>query len=954
MTPERFQQIDKLLDLALEREPSERGRFLDEACDGDDALRTKLESLMRSHERAGGFLAEPPSDLANEILVAHERARAADEGSDWPEGASKLLGRYVVSERLGGGGMGVVYAAHDPELDRKIAIKLMLPPMVSDSMSASEGRARLLREAQAMARLSHPNVIAVHDVGTFGEQVFIAMEYVEGSTLTKWLSAKKRPWREVVSTFAQAGRGLVAAHAAGIVHGDFKPDNVLVGNDGRVRVLDFGLARAAHAADGTGRATSPRNGFWAQMDGMAGIAVRELGKLMGTPAYMAPEQLKGQPGDARTDQFSFCVALYQALYGELPFSGETVTALLNQMEQQRLKEVPSAVRLPARVRKVLLRGLNTAREERYEAMEPLLNELTRRPPAIWRWSAVVGLLAVLVGLGVSGWYDRLLRARLPRIQSIAVLPFASLSAGEENAYFAQGFHDELLRQIGLIGDLRVISRTSVLQYKEEGKRNLREIAEALGVSSIVEGSVQRSGNRLRVEAKLIDARSDRQIWGDRFDREVTDIFGIQTAVAKEIASALHARLSAAEKARIARKPTQSAAAFDLYLRGLEYRNRPGLAPDNLAFAEGLYRKAIQADPSFALAHARLAQVMLEVYYTVAETPESAAEAAREEAEQSLRLQPDLPEGHLALGQYHYWRHRNYERGLKEFEIARSGVPAEAILFIAGVLRRQGKFDESIRNFQEAVNLDPRSPNTLMDLAISLVWTRRYEEADQVLDRTLTIAPDFEGARVQKALLHAAWKGETELAKELLRVTPGRFNPQSSLAVAGINPREALLLLDSVEFESIAVNRAVFPKAFCYAVAHEALGDLARARREYETALPLLETEVNKNHGLEGALQLSLLARAYAGLGRKQDALHEARRLVGLLPISKDALFGALGELTRAKVEARVGETDAAIEHIRYLLSIPSPLSPALLRIDPIWSSLRGDPRFRQLAGLERE
>ncbi len=244
MTPERFQQIDKLLDLALEREPSERGRFLDEACDGDEALRTKLESLLRSHQQARGFLAEPPADLANEILAAGERARAADEcGSDWPAGTGKVLGRYVVTEKLGGGGMGVVYAAHDPELDRKIAIKLMLP-VLSDSVSASEGRARLLREAQAMARLSHPNVIAVHDVGTFGEQVFIAMEYVEGSTLAEWLSAKKRPWRDVVSTFAQAGRGLAAAHAAGIVHRDFKPDNVLVGNDGRVRVLDFGLARS--------------------------------------------------------------------------------------------------------------------------------------------------------------------------------------------------------------------------------------------------------------------------------------------------------------------------------------------------------------------------------------------------------------------------------------------------------------------------------------------------------------------------------------------------------------------------------------------------------------------------------------------------------------------------------------------------------------------------------------
>src|SRR5262249_44649066 len=224
--------------------------------------------------------------------------------------------------------------------------------------------------------------------------------------------------------------------------------------------------------------------------------------------------------------------------------------------------------------------------------------------------------------------------------SIAVLPF--LSSGEENAYFAQGFHDELLRQLGRIGDLRVISRTSVMQYKE-GARNSREIAEALGVSSIVEGSVQRAGNRVRVEARLIDARNDRQTWADRYDRDVTDIFAIQSAVAEEIASTLHARLSAAQKTQMERKPTQSAEAYDLYLRALEYYHRPGFQPNNLAIAEQMYQKAIQADPSFALARAQLALVKVFTYWLVAATPDSVVEEAKEEAEHSLRLQPDLPE-----------------------------------------------------------------------------------------------------------------------------------------------------------------------------------------------------------------------------------------------------------------------------------------------------------------------
>ena len=961
MTPERFQQIDKLLDLALEREPSERARFLDEACDGDEALRTKLESLLRSHEQARDFLAEPPSDLANEILAARERERAVEEcGLDWPEGASKVLGRYVVTEKLGGGGMGVVYAAHDPELDRKIAIKLMLP-LLSDFGSASEGRARLLREAQAMARLSHPNVIAVHDVGTFGEQVFIAMEYVEGSTLSQWFAERKRTWHEVLSIFKQAGRGLAAAHAAGIVHRDFKPDNVLVGDDGRIRVLDFGLARPAqpsnseelHKAEGQALADTKTTPALA----MLGVTVTQRGKFIGTPAFMAPEQLMGERVNEKTDQYSFCVALFQGLYGALPFIADNFGALLQQIRQRKINEVPNSNSVPSSVHQALLRGLSPDPADRFSSMDDLLDKLEQQQAAPRRQTLIVAGLVIAVGLllATGGWWGLRTRSSKQGVdedRSIAVLPFASLSIGEENAYFARGFHDELLRQLGRIGDLRVISRTSVLQYKEENKRNLRKIAEALGVSSIVEGSVQRAGNRVRVEATLIDARSDRQLWGDRYDRDVTDVFGIQTAVAEEIAGALQARLSAVQKAQIARKPTQSAEAYDLYLRALEYANRPSRNQDDLAFAERFYRQAIQADPSFALARARLAHVMLHTYWFVGGKPVRVAEEARAQAEESLRRQPDLPDGHLALALYQMWRRLDYDRALKEIEIARPGLPAEAINLMGAVARHRGKFDEAIRNQEEAVRLDPRSPGVLRDLAYTLLWARRYEEADRVLDRALAIAPDFTTASIMKALVHRTWKGDTDLAKAVLRANRGRFPQWAISGLLGSLPREALAVLDSVESEFFAGTHPVYPKAYLYAVAHEALGDSAQARKEYEMALPLLQVEVHKNP--DDGRQLSVLAHSYAGLGRKEDALHDARRAVELLPISKDALSGTEIEVERALVEARVGEKDSAIEHIRYLLSIPGFLSPALLRIDPDWASLRDDPRFRKLAELDHQ
>jgi serine/threonine-protein kinase len=448
-------------------------------------------------------------------------------------------------------------------------------------------------------------------------------------------------------------------------------------------------------------------------------------------------------------------------------------------------------------------------------------------------------------------------------------------------------------------------------------------------------------------------------WADGYVHDVTDIFGVQTAVAEEIASALHARLSTAQKAQIQRKPTQSAEAYDLYLRALEYANRPGYEPESLRIAEGLYVQAIQADPLFALARARLASLKMTRYWFVAETPKSVVEEAREEAEQALRLQPDLPEAHRALGLYHYWGQRDYDRALQEFETARPGLPAETIGLIGAVQRRRGEFDKSIRSQQEAIGLDPRSPRTMAELAVNLIYTRRYEESDRVLDRALTIAPDLLVASVFKALLHQAWKGETDLARAVLRDSRGRLDPRGRLGQQGWvvhllehNPAEALPLLDSVESDSIDITVAVYPKAFFYAVAHEALGDAARARKEYEAARVMLEAEAEKYS--YRPFQRTVLARTYAGLGRKEDALREARRAVEALPISKDAVDGSWLEIYLAAVEARVGETDAAIQRIRHLLSIPSWLSPATLRIEARWAPLRADPRFRRLAELGSE
>jgi TolB-like protein len=584
-------------------------------------------------------------------------------------------------------------------------------------------------------------------------------------------------------------------------------------------------------------------------------------------------------------------------------------------------------------------------------------------------------LGVISVLAAAPWlfYYFVLRghARAPNasgsggnVATIAVLPFASLGSSEENAYFADGFHDELLRQMGRIDGLRVISRTSVMQYKT-GARNLREIAEALGVSSVVEGSVQRAGNRVRVEARLIDARNDLQIWSDRYDRDVSDIFGIQTAVAEEIASALHAQLSPAQRAQIEHKPTHSEEAYDLYLRAREYDNRPIGVLDNLRFAEGLYRQALNIDPSFALARAQLANVLIKVYRG-AEAIDELLEEARSQAQQALQSQAGLPEAHAALGMY-YQDRGDYQRAVQEFEIVRAANPWLGMSRLAVLRSWQGRFEDAIALKYEEARLNPRSPSTFYGLGYWLFFARRYEEADRAFARALTIAPDFDVASVARAHLHEAWKGDTALAKAVIRDARKSIRVEgASFLFVGLlanNPAEALSFLDSVRSSSDwnFDEDASLPKAYVYARVHEALGNTAMARKEYEAARPTVEAEFLKrlSNSRRGNLTYVAWARErlayiYSGIGRREDALREANEAVEVFSSSRsaNAQYQCFAEITRAAVEGRVGETEAAIEHIRHLLSIPCWLSAQLLRIEPQWAPLRDDPRFRKLAELE--
>ncbi len=858
----------------------------------------------------------------------------------------RVLSHYRLEEQLGAGGMGLLYRATDLTLGRAVAIKLLARSLATDETA----KARFVQEARAASALDHPNIANIHDIGEVDGELFIVMALYEGETLKQRLKRGRLSADEVVRILRQLALGLEAAHRAGIVHRDIKPANILLTSGGTIKILDFGVAKLLDETQ---------------------AQLTHEGHTVGTVLYMSPEQLGGRPVDARNDLWSVGVVAQELLSGVSPFQAESSPATIARILHDEPVSLASVPGVPGWLALLVSQLLRKNPAERPQGAGELLLRLETQTgtggsdlpvvpaharAARVRWRTALALAIGLFLAAAGGWAlrNKITNRSADVDRSIAVLPFASLSKGEENAYLAAGFHDELLRQIGKIGDFRVISRTSVLQYKP-GARNLREIAEALGVSSIVEGTVQREGQRVRVAATLIDARGDRQLWANSYDEDAGDLFAIQTAVAEAIAHALKARLSPEQKEQLARKPTQSAEAYELYLRALDYAGRPRYEPSNLEAAQRLYRRSIQIDPSFAVARARLAGLLLITSVFVTGTPDSVAEEGRTQAEESLRLQPDLPDGHFALGLYHYWRN-DFERALKELEIARAALPGEALSWIASIEHAQGKFDQAIRTAYRAVELDPRSPNTLFNLTLSLTHVRRYQEADPLLERALTIAPDFLEARAARAIVHELWKGEIEPAEEALRYARQRVPGGGAWSVAVIflmtrHPREALPILDALQSESLGSVYALYPKAFLYAVAHQALGDPERARKEYQAAIPLLEAEVQKGSPPR-PFQRPLLAYAYAGVGRKEDALREARRAGELFPISRDAYHGPSVEIWRAAVEARVGEKDAAIDRIRYLLSIPSYLSPGLLRIDPSWAPLRDDPRFRKLAELD--
>ncbi len=860
---------------------------------------------------------------------------------------------------LGRGAMGVTYRAVDTILHCAVALKVIAPEIARNPSA----RARFLREARAAAGLRHPHVASVFFFGERREdgELFYAMELIEGETLHARVGrAGGLPAETVLEIGAQVADALAAAEARGLMHRDLKPANLmLVAGEGiHVKVIDFGLARAI-AQDRTGDPQLTR-----------------VDDFVGTPAFASPEHFNPwQEKDARSDFYALGATLWYALTGQPPFAGRTAAEV---RERQRAGVLPlstlRAARVPRRVVQLLRLILSSDPAGRPQTARALGEALKRcraeiagtiTLPTRWRiaaWTAAIA--ALLLGAMMVGSHARARHRAAPPLpapdKSIAVLPFDNLSEGRDNAFFADGVQGEILTDLAKVADLKVISRGSVMQYRSDTPRNLREIAAALGVANVLEGSVQRAGGKVRVSAQLIDARNGTQLWADRYDRDLADVFAIQSDIARSITDQLQARISAREKAAVQERPTSDLAAYDLYLRAKELLDTTQFdnkAREVLPQMIRLLDEAVARDPGFLAALCLLARAHEDTYWFGFDSTPARFALAEEVLTRATRLRPDAEEVHLARALHLYHCH-DYAGAWHELDVVARALPnnADIHLLRAYILRRQGQWDESLREHQKGIALNPRGRLALEQLYVSNLVLHRYDEVARLLDYLLTLAPSDAYLRADRSMVDLFARADPRAAYAVL---PDLVNKGPEAAEAAVGPAvELTLCTRDVAFGTRTLAAAsareitsrmlgqYFPRTYFEGMFAHLNGDAAKAQSAFQQARNDMERKVAEAPDDSG--RLIMLGLIDAALGRKADAIAEGEHSVRVLQQAKDVFETPFCVTLLAAIYANTGEKDKALALLGEVVNKPGGPCYGHLRLHPHWDPLRGDPRFEAL------
>ncbi len=866
--------------------------------------------------------------------------------------------RYEIIEELGRGGMGKVYKVFDKKIKDKVALKLIKPEIASGEKTIE----RFSSELKLARKISHKSVCRMFDISEEEDMHYITMEYVSGEDLKSMLRMMGRlSPGQAVPIARQVCEGLAEAHRLGIVHRDLKPSNIMIDRDGQVKIMDFGIARSVEAKGITG-----------------------TGVMIGTPEYMSPEQVEGKDVDPRSDIYALGVILYEMLTGRVPFEGDTPlsVALKHKIE---VPEDPAKIspQIPQDLSLLVLRCLEKSKERRYQNAEEVIAEFLRIEQGIptdekvlpkrkaitskeitqtfknrWRLAAAIAVVAVLSVFAVL-YLTKEKPAPFPGKKRLAVLPFENIGPPEDE-YFADGITDEIIARMANVTGLSVISRNSSIQYKKTTK-SIQQIGEELEVDSILSGTIrwqkpEEGSSRVRVTPTLIRVADSTQIWADVYDESIAEIFQVQSDISKKVVNALGVALLKPEQKAIEARPTQNMEAYEYYLRGNDYRMRRSDNERDIRLSIEMYEKAASLDQSFYQAYAYLSRAHGTYYWMYFDHSSKRVAKAKEAADRAFQINSDAPEVHTAFGYYSYHCKLDYEQALKHFALALEKQPneSEIHLGIAAVKRRQGKLDEAVEILKLASELDPRSALIAFNLGETYALLRNYKEAEIWYNRALFLSPEYDRAYSWKTRLFIN-QGDTKKARQVLE--------EASQALGIIDPsliiypwvlvdifeekyEEALKRLSSESSQAYPDQFYFIPKADLAAQIYGLMKNQQMEKSSYEAALKYLEEKIQEEP--EDSRYYSALGIAYAGLGRKQEAIRAAEKAIEILPISKEAYRGALRATELAQVYTMVGEYDKAFDLIDQLLSIPGELSIPLLRIDPIWAPLRSLPRFQKI------